>query len=245
MRKDYEAKHHVAEENHCWYKARRDILMKLLQKYPRNSKILDVGCSGGPLISDLNKIGFNHIHGIDISEEAVNLCQARGLQNIYLSRAEKIDFRDAEFDIVIASDILEHIKDEGIALTEWRRLLKSGGTLIVFVPAFNFLWSSHDEINNHFRRYTSHMLTTALRKAGFMIERSSYWNFFLFFPTFVIRMLKKMTDRLTHKKEKDDQLRTLNPPLDSLVFKMLKLENAVIKNVNIPLGVSVFAVAKK
>jgi len=256
MDKEYEAKHHLAEENHCWYKARRDILIKLLEKYPKNSKILDIGCSGGPLISSLNKIGFNNIYGIDISEEAIKICEKRGLRNVLLMRGEKIDFKNEEFDVIIASDILEHVKDENIALKEWRRILRRNGKMIVFVPAFNFLWSSHDEQNHHYRRYSKATLAKSLKEADFSIERASYWNLSLFFPTFLIRMAQKIInpksrpwirDSRSRKEsgQKNDQLRTLSPLFDNLIFKILKLENWMLKKINFPFGVSVFAVVRK
>lgn len=245
MDQNYETKHHREEEGHCWYRARRDILIALVEKYPKNSKILDIGCSGGPLISDLNKIGFNDIYGIDISEDAIKICKDRGLKKISLERGESLNFKNEEFDVIIASDILEHIKEEGVALQEWKRILKINGKLIVFVPAFNFLWSSHDEKNYHYRRYSKTTLKKSLQNAGFSIERSSYWNLSLFLPTLLMRMVQKAIKSLFGKKQKNDQLHSLNPIFDSLIFKLLKLENLILKKIDLPLGVSTFCISKK
>lgn len=241
MNQTYEKKHHNLEEDYCWFKARRDIIINLLEKYPKNSKILDIGCSSGILIKSLNKRDFYNIYGIDISEEAIKICENKKIKNISLMKGEKLDFKNEEFDIIIASDVLEHIKDEKGAIKEWRRVLKEGGVLIIFAPAFNFLWSAHDEQNHHYRRYSKTELKKSLKEAGFFTERLSYWNFSLFLPTFLIRI----TQKIFKKKQESDQLLSLNPLIDFLIFKILKLENLVLKKINLPIGVSVFSIAKK
>ena len=154
MDQAYETKYHVQEDKHWWFESRRDMVIKLLRQSDRNSKILEIGCSGGPLIRALNKLGYNDVHGIDISEPAIDLCKLREISNTSVMDGSRPDFGDGQFDVVIASDVLEHIEDEEKALCEWNRILKPSGKLIVFVPAFKMLWSKHDEANHHYRRYS-------------------------------------------------------------------------------------------
>jgi 2-polyprenyl-3-methyl-5-hydroxy-6-metoxy-1,4-benzoquinol methylase len=241
MERAYEVKYHLLEERNWWFEARRDILIKLLQHTDQNSKILEIGCSGGPLIRTLNVHGYRNVYGIDISKDAVDLCRTRGMRNIAQMDASRLDFKDAEFDVVIASDVLEHIKDEGLALSDWNRILKPVGKLIVFVPAFEFLWSKHDEANHHYRRYSKSRLVRALENANFKVSRSSYWNFSLFFPACLVRLLQ----RIRRQNRKGDQLFELDSLLNQLLLRLLKAENAILSLINFPVGVSVFAIAGK
>lgn len=241
MDKSYEQKYHKLEETNWWFQARKDIIIKLIDKIDKKSKVLEVGCSGGPLIKSLTNIGCPHVYGIDVSESSIQLCKKRGIKTAFVMDGAKTTFDDETFDIIIASDVLEHIKKDRLALSEWRRILTPGGMLIIFVPAFNFLWSEHDIINKHYKRYSRKDLMHTLQKSGFFIKRSSYWNFFLFFPVTITRIFQQ----ILLKKKGKDQLYALNPALNNFLLSLLKLENKYLKRFNFPLGVSVFAVAVK
>src|SRR5690606_25684581 len=99
--------------------------------------ILDIGCSSGILLRELKAQGFhvNKLYGIDISEEAIKNCRAGGIPNAFVMDAQAIDLQD-KFDVIIASDCLEHLADDRKAINNWNWLLKPGGQLWVFVPAF-------------------------------------------------------------------------------------------------------------
>jgi SAM-dependent methyltransferase len=242
VNRTYEAKYHLQEERNWWFEARRDLVIKLLQHTDHNSKILEIGCSGGPFIRTLNAHGYRDVYGIDISKDAVDLCRTRGMRNIAVMDATRLGFKDGEFDAVIASDVLEHIQDEDLALSECNRILKPAGKLIVFVPAFEFLWSKHDEANHHYRRYSKFRLVRGLADANFEVSRSSYWNLFLFFPACLVRLLQRIQWR---QNRKGDQLFELNSLLNELLIRLLKAENAILSLINFPVGVSVFAIAGK
>jgi 2-polyprenyl-3-methyl-5-hydroxy-6-metoxy-1,4-benzoquinol methylase len=239
----YEAKYHIQEEKHWWFETRRDIIINLLKRSDRNSKILEIGCSGGPLIQALNHLGFKNVQGIDISQQTIDLCKWREIHNAFVMDGSKPEFEDGQFDIVIASDVLEHIEDEEKALSEWNRILRPAGKLIVFVPAFEILWSKHDEANHHYRRYSKSELIHVLEKAEFEIDRSSYWNFILFFPTGLVRLLQRIVSK--YRQQSGDQLVELNPVANKLLVYLVKTENIFLKVLNFPIGVSVFAIAGK
>jgi len=156
MEKDFEKKYHDVEINHWWFKSRRKYLIDLLKDAPKDSKILDIGCSSGIFLKDLEKLGFKteNLYGIDISEKAIQNCKANGIQHCFVMDAQNITIQES-FDIIVASDCLEHLEDDKKALKNWKSLLKIGGEMYVFVPAFMSLWSYHDEINMHHRRYTN------------------------------------------------------------------------------------------
>ena len=244
MDKSYELKYHKLEEDYWWFVGHRDIIYKLINNYDKNAKILEIGCASGSLLKLLEIKGFKNIYGIDISEEAIKLCKKKGIRNCYVMDAVNMKFKDEEFDLIIAADVLEHIKDHSIALNEWKRVLKKNGKMIVFVPAFKFLWSDHDDINHHYRRYSKGELVKALNDSNFNIIRSSYWNFFLFFPVGLFRILKR-SFKIRNKNEKKDQLYELNPFINKIFIGLLKFENSLIMMLNFPIGVSVFVIAKK
>lgn len=245
MDKSYESKRHRLEEDYWLFKARRDVTLKIIQKIggKPDSKILDVGCAGGHLINFLKENGFKEIRGIDISREAINLCKKRGLRRVSVGDCLETRFKSNTFDIITADNVLEHLKDEEKALNEWNRILKEKGVLIIFVPAFNFLWSQHDEICQHYRRYSKVSLIKLLKKANFKIKKSSYWNFSLFPPASLLKIFQRLF--LKRQKQKSDQLYKLNPLLNKILFFVLKFENWLLRKMNFPIGISVFVVARK
>ncbi|NWF75839.1 MAG: class I SAM-dependent methyltransferase [Nitrospirae bacterium] len=240
----YASKYHGLEENYWWFIGRRDIIIHLIMKARKDIEILEVGCSGGPLMLSLKRHGFVNVNGIDISKEAIDLCKNKGLNEVLVSDAENTGLKNQLFDLIIASDILEHLRDDEKALIEWHRILKPHGKLLIFVPAFNFLWSKHDEVNHHFRRYSSFRLKKILSKACFEIERISYWNFLLFIPTSIIRLSQRLL--FNNSKKNGDQLFQVNTFINKFLEIMIKFENRLLSaGINFPFGVSLFVLAKK
>ena len=245
MDKDYEKKYHELEATEWWFKTRREAVLKFTANLPKHSKILDVGCSSGQLLHDLERTGFkkDQLFGIDISESGINLAQASGFTNTEIMDGSNLTYPDEYFDVLISSDSLEHIEFDERALLHWFRVLKPGGTLIVFVPAFMALWSAHDIVNHHFRRYTKHTLTSKVESAGFKIEQRGYWNLFLFFPIACVRILKRNSAKELGSKKAQDDLNPTHPLLNSILKSLLRIENLLLRT--LPFGVSTFCIAKK
>ncbi len=248
MDQDYEAKYHVLEDRHWWFRARRDLVMSLVNHYSpkRSSRILEIGCSSGALMRRLAAQGYQSVMGIDVSEQAVAECERRGLGNARLMDAQKLDFPDLSFDTLTASDVLEHLEDDARALREWHRVLKPGGVVIIFVPAFAGLWSEHDVANHHFRRYELNDLVEKARAAGFVLERRAYWNIALFLPIAVVRRVRKFLPKRETPGTPDSDL--FPPPalLNWLLYNVLRGENAVFRRGwNFPFGVSAMVVGRK
>lgn len=243
----YEKKYHQLEEQHWWFAGRRNAVRQLVHKLriPHTADILEIGCSAGPLQKQLGKDGFTSLTGIDISETAILLAKHRGIQNVSVMDGAKLDFPDASFDVVIASDVLEHIEDENQAVREWKRVLRPGGCMLVFVPAFQQLWTKHDEVNHHYRRYTGRHLRATLAQAGLHLERSSYWNLALFFPTFLIRSVQRALPRHNQAEAYTGDLKEFPSFLNSALTLLLRAENTLLRYASFPVGVSVFAIARK
>lgn len=237
MEKIFEKKYHQQEKNHFWFKARRKYIIQILKNSPRDSKILDIGCSSGILLNDLIKIGFKkeNLYGIDISQKAIYNCKQNGIENSFVMDAQQIDLKE-KFDIIIASDCLEHIQNDDKAISNWHSILKKNGKAIIFVPAFMFLWSNHDVVNMHFRRYSKKQLLEKINKKAFKINESGYWNFLLFFPIVLVQLFqsKKTNNNL-------DKISSFN----NVFFNILKFENKILNYINLPIGVSTYCIITK
>ena len=244
MFNNYKKIYYQIEDYHWWNISRRDIILKLIDPLINDGmKVLDIGCSSGSLIDKLNCNNSLDIHGIDISSEAIKYSKNKGIRNTQTMNADKLKFKDKEFDIIIASDVLEHIENDNEALLEWKRVLKDNGFAIIFVPAIMALWSHNDIYSEHFRRYEKPQFLEQLISSGFNIKRSSYWNFTLFIPIFIFRRLQRIVS--TKDNNYKTELKKSNPFINKLLKIVLLVENRILNKINFPIGVSLFAVCKK
>jgi len=246
MEPHYEQHYHQVEARHWWFRARRDMVLRLVRQRASGPgcRILDVGCSSGLLLLRLQREGYRGVRGIDASSDGVRLCREAGLRADVMD-AHAPDFPDATFDGLTASDVLEHLEHDAAALAEWRRVLKPGGWLILFVPAFMWLWTGHDTVNRHFRRYTRAQLVQRLADAGFEVERSSYWNTGLFLPVAALRLMRRCFRRDPNVSDAASDM--FLPPgwVNALLRGWLGLENRLLgTGINAPVGVSVFVTAR-
>ena len=247
MNKDFEKRYLAQGSFHWWTHSRRDAVLKMTHAYPKRTRILDIGCGGGDLLRDLRHAGFPHVTGIDISEESISYCKSQNISEVYRMDAAKLSFADASFDLIIASDILEHMQDDEAVLREWRRVLSDKGVLILFVPAFMFLWSKHDEVNHHYRRYTKKVLLGKFGVSGFSIEQIGYWNFLLFVPIALLRLFQRALGFLFGKKDTGDRVSRLGTGfLNGLLSRLVRCENVLIgRGWALPIGSSIYVVAQK
>lgn len=241
MVESFEKKYHEIETEHFWFKSRRSYIRDLLKQTPKDAKILDIGCSSGVLLNELIEDGFKKekLYGIDVSEKAIANAKDNGLTHVYVMDAQEITLKE-KFDIIIASDCLEHLQQDEKALQNWYNLLAQGGQIMIFVPAFMSLWSQHDEVNLHYRRYTLSQLKSKVQAAGFKIDKASYWNFSLFTPVYLSRKISG----LFKLKKKTGDLSGV-PTANGLLYNLINLENKLLRKVSFPFGVSTFCIAKK
>jgi SAM-dependent methyltransferase len=246
MKIEFERMYHSVEEKHWWFVGRRETILKLIKHnipQRKDIKILEIGCSGGPLLRLLLSQGYSQVVGIDNSKEAITLCKERGLKNVFIMNGATPHFNNEQFDVIIASDVLEHIQNDKRAIMGWQKILKRGGIIICFVPALRILWSKHDEDNKHYKRYTKKDLEYLFTENNsFTIVRSSYWNIALFLPILFYRFLTKALAT----KSSTSQLRDGNFFSNILLIQLLRIENALLNiGINYPIGVSVFVIAQK
>lgn len=252
----FESLYHRLEQRHWWFRGRRELVRALVSRLTpdRSADILDIGCASGILLDELTADGFAHPAGLDISETAIRLCHDRGHVTAVCGDATAPPLPPASVDILIASDVLEHLEQDQLALDNWLRIVRPGGFLIVLVPAFQWLWSQHDEINHHFRRYTRRQLVTALTRSGWSVQRSGFWNTALFPAVAAVRLAAAMIGRLrrppdnvvTPPATESRQLRETPALINALCLALLRLENNwLVAGLPLPIGVSTFAIASR
>lgn len=230
------------ESGHWWYKVRRNMVFSLVKQYGFNFgkdiKILDAGCGTGLLLKELKEIGV--CCGIDISQKAADFCKKRGIINVHVADVVNIPHPDNKFDMVIALDVLEHIKIDEEAIREIYRVLKPQGVAIIAVPAFMFLWGVTDIISHHNRRYTLSELRKKVKKENFSIIRASYFNTFLFPFIALVRLVVRWL-RVPVKSEGGKSKGIVN----SVLFLVFYVESILLRYVNFPFGVSAMIICKK
>lgn len=231
------------EGSHWWYIGRRRIIRSFVREICskiKNSrpKILDVGCGTGANLVMLKE--FGEAHGIDVSHDALSFCRERGLENVRHGAAEELPYEDETFDLVTALDVVEHLDDDAAGLREFRRVLRPSGRILLFVPAFMFLWGVQDDVSNHRRRYTLPQLLKVVREAGFEIERATYANISFFLPILLVRKFMRLTGLRT-ATENSIGVSALNGPLG----RIFGAESSLLRRMNLPFGVSALCVARK
>lgn len=233
------------EETNWWYSGRRRLILKVVAELYKNysdksMNILDAGCGTGINLRYL--LDYGDAYGLDISNEALKFSRIRGLSSLICGSVDRLPLTNEFFDLVVALDVIEHIQEDLTAIRELNRVLRPGGSLIVTVPAFQFLWSNHDLAVHHKRRYTRSELRDILGLGGFIVERATYWNFLLFLPVAIMRLLKKAT---TSEQNKQTDLVELPAPMNGLLKALLRVENGILGWFDLPFGVSVMCVCRK
>ncbi|MDX6726540.1 MAG: hypothetical protein QOK49_1345 [Baekduia sp.] len=230
-----------SDEHHWWYRGRRRVLRAELERLPLepDARLLDAGCGSGRTLDDLARYG--RVSGVDLSPEAVAAARRRGHDDVRVARVEELPFADATFDVVTCLDVVEHTPDDRATLAELRRVTRPGGLMVVTVPAYQALWSWHDEVNLHFRRYDSASLGAAAREAGWDLVGDTHFNSLLLGPAAAVRVLQRR--RRGHAQSDLD----LTPGrLNGMLELPLRLESGLLgAGTRLPAGLSLLAVLRR
>ncbi len=226
------------EDHHWWFVARRAILHSILQQLPTgtDTKILEVGAGTGGNLAMLSEYGS--VSAVEPDAAARLIAQQRSIADVEVGVLPNgLPFQDGFFDLVAALDVLEHVQEDEASLKAIGHKLKPGGRLLLTVPAYGWLWSEHDELHHHFRRYTKLEFSEILISAGFKIQKISYFNTFLFPSIFFMRCMKKILKITT----RDD----IMPSgwLNNILKIIFASERWILRRVNFPFGNSIVAIA--
>jgi SAM-dependent methyltransferase len=228
------------EERHWWFRSRRRIVAALIARaeLPVSPRILDAGCGTGRNLVEYGKLG--PVEGVDVSADAVEFCRLRGVERVQQAPLERLPFEAERFDLIVATDVIEHLDDDRVALAELHRVAARGGRLVVTVPAYTWLWSEHDTSLHHRRRYTVPRLAAQMRAAGWEPLLETYF-FSAVLPA--AAAARKLPWRRSNGNGRSDVERT-SAGLGRLLELPSHAEARLIeRGVKLPAGVSVGMVA--
>jgi SAM-dependent methyltransferase len=240
MELQYELQTHRAEDRHWWYQGRRRVLERTIRRLALSSdgRILDAGCGSGRNMVDLARHGT--VTGVELSPTSAQLARERGVGEVVEGSVLDMPFGDGSFELSVCLDVIEHLSDDVAALCELRRVTAPGGALLLTVPAYQWLWSGHDEINHHHRRYNRDTLLLAAQRAGWRCERTTHFNSLLLPIAIMLRALDRVNPRAT-KSSLD--LWVPPGPLNWVLRQPLLIEaSAIGRGSSIPAGLSLLAV---
>jgi SAM-dependent methyltransferase len=226
------------DQTHWWYVARRRILASVIARkiaLPKDALILEIGCGTGHNFEMLGRFGT--VDGIEIDAPARAIAAARlGREISAAPLPELTGIEDGSYDLIALLDVLEHIEGDQAALTSIRRKLKPGGRIVITVPANRWMWSAHDRVHHHFRRYAPSSLRAVIAASGLKVEMLSHFNTVLFPLAALVRIAGKIVGR----EEGDDA----QPPalLNAAFTGLFGAESHLVGRLPMPFGVSLLAI---
>ena len=227
------------DELHWWYRARRAVLAELIRRttnLPKKARILEVGCGTGHNIQMLERFGT--VGGIEIDPEARAFAEKRLGRKVSSAPLPQLTgIKRGHYDLVAALDVVEHIDDDKAAIAALASCLKPGGKLLVTVPAHQWMWSAHDELNHHKRRYSKKQLRQLIEGSPLKLDAIGYFNSLLF----PLAVGARLASKLTGRGGGDDSLPP--KPVNYAFERAFAAERRLIGKVPLPPGLSLFAVA--
>lgn len=226
------------QDQHWWFCGRNELIKLWLKKYGNaksENQILDIGTGYGATFAAVTAYGT--LDALEPYQGCHSILKERGFKNIYEIENFPNNYPNKKYDLVCLFDVLEHIEDDHRALgTIKQKLLLSKGKLIITVPAYQWLWTSHDTINKHFRRYTKSQLVERLKSAGFNNIHCSYFMTLLF-PFALIQRIKMKIFPSNHGEEFNQSA------LNTIFKKIFFFEKYLLKLFNLPFGLSIIIIA--
>ncbi|HCK82991.1 MAG TPA: class I SAM-dependent methyltransferase [Hyphomonadaceae bacterium] len=242
MRGDAYTDMHAVEGEHWWFVARRKILDKIIRRFARRGalQLLEAGCGTGGNLRMLANIG--RVTAFEPNAAARSLAQRLGVADVSDGLLPAPHPIQETFDVVCAFDVIEHLDADTESCRALAALIKPDGIGVFTVPAFAFLWSHHDVVLHHKRRYTRAAFLAMLQGAGLEIVYSSYFNFLLFPAIAGVRVLR--TALGARDGENDDTAQMPPTPINKALAAVFGAERFLLPALRFPFGVSIVAVVR-
>ena len=248
MDKKFYQEYYTLEREGWWFKARLYILESYCKDLAVNTniKILNVGAATGATSEMLSRYG--EVTSLEYDKFCCEFLKVKtGIEAINASLTE-LPFKNNTYDLICAFDVIEHIEDHEKALDEIYRVLRPHGKYFLTVPAFQSLWSNHDVVNHHYRRYTKKKFNSLISNSNLKIDYSTYFNFWLFIPISIARFILNIIPR--KKKENssgsDNEIMKSSKVINAILFSIFHSEKYLLNhNVKFPFGVSIMTIGHK
>jgi SAM-dependent methyltransferase len=227
------------DERHWWYRARRQVLADLIRRevaLPDAARVLEIGCGTGHNLPMLAQ--FGEVDALELDEQARAVAEKRlGRSVMGAPLPEIAGVRDRHYDLIGAFDVIEHIDDDGAALASIASKLTAGGKFVMTVPAHPWMWSAHDVVNHHKRRYSKRRLKALIEGSPLKLQKIGYFNSLLF----PLAVAERLASRVRGKHDAD--LKLPPAPLNSALERVFGAERYLVGRLPLPPGLSLFAVA--
>jgi SAM-dependent methyltransferase len=226
------------DQRHWWYRARREVIDALIRRLDlrEGARILEIGCGTGHNLEMLSR--FGRVDAIEVDGAARAIAEKRLGRPVLNAPLPALDgVAEQTYDLVAAFDVIEHISDDQAALASIARRLKPGGAFVMTVPAHQWMWSAHDTVNHHHRRYSKTGLKQLVDGSPLKLERLGYFNSLLF----PLAVGQRLASKLARNQSSDTKLPPA--PLNHALERVFAFERRLVGRVPLPVGLSLFAVA--
>jgi SAM-dependent methyltransferase len=251
MEPAYYNEYYRNERQHWWFRARESILRDQMERLisegtiPTRPRILNIGAATGRSSEWLSELG--DVVSLEYDADCCRLTRERTGLDIVEGTILDLPWESGSFDVVCAFDVIEHVEDDAGGVAEMKRVCRKDGIIFVTVPASPLLWSEHDEINHHFRRYRMQELKALFKGCDVLLGTG--FNSVLFAPIAVHRVVRRLADRLSQSRNRplqSDFSRSQFPMVDGLLETLFRSESLWLsRGIGLPWGVSAMIIARR
>ncbi|MGF1937282.1 MAG: class I SAM-dependent methyltransferase [Nostoc sp. ChiQUE02] len=228
------------EDKHWWFVARRSIIEEVIRKLnlPADAEIFEAGCGTGGNLAMLSRHG--QVYAMELNEAARTFASDLQLGEIQPGfLPNDIPFADKKFDLIVLLDVLEHVEEDTASLQALSAKLKPSGWLLITVPAYPWLWSKHDDLLHHKRRYMLHNLRQIVGDTGYHVHFVSYFNFVLFPLIAGVRLVQGLFNKGGNEQSMPPKL------VNQMLTFLFGIERYLIGRLFLPFGVSLLLLAQR